>query len=184
MEKNCNERAYSHHYFQHTYFVVLAWKAIQDVILENNLITEEEFQKINQLIIWHDNSKIEKEEWIPYANRFNPNGKQDIGVTKQEFKEAVKLHKAKNLHHFESLKTYEGPYWKCYIIEMVCDYIAMGWELGTFIFEYYETHKEEINLPTNYQQFLDELLTLLKGPKTKCISESLTKKKITELDLK
>lgn len=51
MKKMCNERAYGLHYFKHIYYVVLAWKQIQDLLIDNNLISDMEFDKINQLII-------------------------------------------------------------------------------------------------------------------------------------
>lgn len=184
MQTNCNQRLYFMHYLKHTYFVVLAWKQIQDIIIENNLINETEFQKINQLIIYHDNSKISKEEWLPYARKFNPIGNQDIDKVSAEFKEAVKHHKGNNFHHFELLKTYIGPYWKCYIIEMICDYIAMGWEFGTYIFEYYDANKEKIDLPIPYQEYLDEVLNLLRDPSMHPIQEPLTHKRISSLYFK
>lgn len=184
MAADCNERAYMYHYFKHTWFVVLAWKEIQDLIIANDLITEEEFQKINQLIIWHDNSKISKEEWLPYARRFNPIGNLDKDTVKREFKEAVRHHKSVNIHHFENLRTYEGPYWRCYIIEMICDFIAMGWELGHYIFEYYEEHKHEMQLPVEYQEYLDRVLEVLRDPSMHYIEEPLTTKRMTYLEFK
>ena len=108
-----NEQEYFMHYFKHTYLVILAWKYIQDIIIENKLINELEFNKINQLIIWHDNSKISNTEWVPYARKFHPIGNQDIDKVNLEFKMAVNHHKNNNLHHFESLKNYAGPNWKC-----------------------------------------------------------------------
>lgn len=184
MNKDCNELLHFTHYMKHTLYVVLAWKEIQDIILDNNLINEEEFKKINQLIIWHDNSKISKEEWLPYARQFNPLGYADSNKVKKEFKQAVTHHKKNNLHHFESLKNYIGPDWKCYIIEMICDYIAMGWEFDNYIFEYYEKSKEKIVLPTLYQNYLDEILNALKCPSMHYINEPLTKKRIAYLQFK
>lgn len=184
MQNDCDENLYFLHYLKHTYFVVLAWKEIQDIIIENNLISEEEFHKINQLIIWHDNSKISKDEWLAYARRFNPVGKQDVDRVKVDFKKAVKHHKNINFHHFESLKNYVGPDFKCYIIEMICDYIAMGWEFGTYIFEYYEANKKKINLPILYQNYLDEVLNLLRDSSMHYIEEPLTLKRISYLYFK
>lgn len=162
MRNDCDEKQYFMHYFKHTYLVVLAWKEIQDVLIENCLINEDEFNKINKLIIWHDNSKISKEEWFSYARKFYPLGNQDVNKVKLEFKEAVNHHKCNNLHHFESLNNYTYDDWKCYIIEMICDYIAMGWEFNTYIFEYYDSNKNKIHLPTLYQEYLEEVLNLLR----------------------
>ena len=184
MQKDYNELKYFMHYFEHTYFVVLAWKEIQDILIENNLITENEFNKINQLIIWHDNSKISKDEWIPYARKFNPIGNQEINKVKSEFKEAVIHHKCNNFHHFESLKDYVGPDWKCYIIEMICDYIAMGWEFNNYIFDYYDNNKEKIELPNLYREYLEEVLKILRIPSMHFIEEPMTSKRMTYLYFK
>lgn len=182
MTHDCNINLYFCHYATHTYYVVLAWKEIQDILIENNLITESEFNKINQLVIWHDNSKISTAELFPYARKFNPIGIQNQEKVNAEFKEATKHHKNNNLHHFESLKNYTGADWKCYIIEMICDYIAMGWEFGTFIFEYYENNKFKISLPPLYQEYLDTVLNVLKTPLMNYIKEPLTRKRIIYLD--
>lgn len=181
MEKDYDEKNYFLHYIKHTYYVVLAWKGIQDILIEKNLITEDEFEKINQLITWHDNSKISKEEWRPYARKFNPIGSQDIDKVKIGFKEAVHHHKKNNFHHFESLKDYKGIDWKCYIIEMICDYIAMGWEFNNYIFDYYESNKEKIKLPVKYKEYLEEVLTTLKISSLSFLEEPITINKISTL---
>jgi len=184
VSRNCNEKQYFMHYFKHTYLVVLAWKGIQDILIKNNLINEYEFNRINELIIWHDNSKISESEWLPYARKFNPVGCQDKDKVEIEFKQAVRHHKCNNFHHFESLKNYTGSDWKCYIIEMICDYIAMGWEFDSYIFDYYDSNKEKIDLPTLYQEYLDEVLNLLKDPSMHFIEEPLTPKRISYLYFK
>ncbi len=63
-----------------------------------------EFDRINPLIIWHDNSKISDDEWLSYATKFYPIGNQDSMQVKEDFKKAVEHHKFSNLHHFESLQ--------------------------------------------------------------------------------
>ena len=106
MDKATRDLKYFMHYVKHTYFVVLAWKAISEELWQRNMLTEQEFKKTNNLIIWHDQSKMNKNEWDAYAKRFYGNQKDDETII--AFKEAVKEHKAKNLHHYESLKDYKG----------------------------------------------------------------------------
>ena len=181
MSDVATQRLYFEHYAKHTYYVVLAWKEIQSVLIEQGLISEEEFQKINQLIIWHDNSKISEDEWLPYARRFYSSHGNEESV-KRDFKKAVAHHKKENLHHFESLKNYFGPDWKCYIVEMVCDYIAMGWEFGKYIFEYYEENRNQIELPARYQEYLDWVLNSLRESTIySYLEESLSQKRMVYL---
>ncbi len=185
MKKMCNEQKYFLHYMTHTYYVVLAWKQIQDLLITNNLISKMEFDRINQLIIWHDNSKISDDEWLPYALKFYPIGNQDAIQVKEDFKKAVEHHKVNNFHHFESLQNYAGLDWKCYTIEMICDYIAMGWEFGLYIFEYYDKNREKIKLPHEYKMYLEQVLNILKeDPSMTIIEEPLTTKKKVYLEFK
>lgn len=121
---------------------------------------------------------------MPYARKFYPEGIQDQNQAKEEFKKAVEHHKNNNLHHFESLRNYSGSDWKCYIIEMICDYIAMGWELGVYIFEYYDKDREKIELPHEYKTYLEHVLNILKTPSMSAINEPLTVKRMQYLDLK
>lgn len=184
MQKMCNEQKYFLHYMKHTYYVVLAWKQIQDLLITNNLISKMEFDRINQLIIWHDNSKISGDEWLPYATKFYPIGNKDTNQVKEDFKKAVENHKLNNLHHFESLQNYTGLDWKCYIIEMICDYIAMGWEFGVYIFEYYDKNRGKIQLPHEYKIYLEQVLNVLRSPSMSAIEEPLTTKRMVYLEFK
>ena len=150
------------HYVNHTFYVFLAWKAICEELWNRGMLTEKEFEKTNKNIMWHDQSKMDKGEWEPYAERFC--GEKVDDEVKARFKEAVREHKSKNLHHFESLKDYKGDDWRCYIVELVCDYIAMGWEFNNYILDYYASVKEKIELPSEYKAYLERILSMLREP--------------------
>ena len=154
---------YFNHYAKHTYYVTLAWKIICEELWNHGMLTEKEFEKVTNNIIWHDQSKMDNDEWHAYAEKFY--GTHSGETVKSAFKEAVKSHKSKNLHHYETLKEYKGDDWRCYIVELVCDYIAMGWEFDNYIFEYYNSVKDEFELPSEYQAYLDAILDILKDPK-------------------
>lgn len=156
------EMNYLEHYFTHTYFCVLAWKAIRKELLDTKVITEEELSFINHLIAWHDNSKISDEEFHPYAAFFYPGSKDDPKI-REDFLEALKHHKANNIHHFETLANYKGSDWKCYVIELICDYIAMGWEMNNYLFEYYSLNRDKINLPSLYKEYLESVLEIIRA---------------------
>lgn len=159
MQEKFDVYGYINYYFNHTYNVVLAWKDIQVPLIENEIINEIEFNKINQLIIWHDNSKISKEEFEGYGLKFFP-----LGNTKnndESFKQAWKHHKENNLHHHQSLKDYEGPYRKCYLIEMICDWIAMGWETGSLAQDYYESNKNQFGLLEEDNKLIQKVFLLI-----------------------
>ncbi len=166
MQENFDVYKYINYYFNHTYNVVLAWKDIQLILIENKIIDEVEYNKINSLIIWHDNSKISKEEFLGYGLKFFPvdnNAKND-----ELFKEAWEHHKENNLHHHQSLKYYQGKYKKCYLIEMICDWIAMGWETGSLAQEYYEQNKNKIELTNEDKKIIEDIFLLIN--KSCCLS--------------
>lgn len=181
MSNRTRDLKYFDHYHKHTYYVVLAWKAICIELWNRNMLTESEFEKTTKLIAWHDQSKMDKSEWEPYAEKFFGNSSKE--EVKDAFKAAKREHKAKNLHHYESLKDYEGDDWKCYVVELVCDYIAMGWEFDNYILEYYDSVKESIELPSEYKDFLVSILDMLKEPELfEIVEKPLTPQKAAELD--
>lgn len=182
-EKNLHDAKINHdiHYFRHTYLVVLAWMVIREYLLSSSAITLEELERINMLIAWHDNSKIFPEERNGYAKRFYLN--DDSVEAKEEGNLAVKHHKDNNLHHFESLKDYCGEDWKCYVVEMVCDYIAMGWEFKNYLFEYYEENKDKIILPQEYKEYLEYVLKIIKKNCFDIVESPMTYELETQISL-
>lgn len=167
MENGFNPMEYFNYYMNHTYNVLLAWKDIRDVLYDSEVINDKEYDKINRLIIWHDNSKIEKEEFNAYGMKFF--GKEKTEEANDQFKEAWNHHKSKNLHHHQSLAEYNGLDKKCYIIEMLCDWIAMGWEMGSLAQEYYIDIKEKIELSNEDKILIEKIFYLIK--ENKCYSD-------------
>ena len=157
---------YYKEYFYHVYYhrrnVWLAWEYIGDTLCELDFINENDMESISSLIIIHDHSKLYKDEFIPYAKKFYGPKKNDP-IVKENFKKAVKLHKMRNLHHYESLKSYKGEDWKYYAIELICDYIAMGWEFDSYVNDYFEKVKDELknNLPENYYNYIESIMRII-----------------------
>jgi len=166
MQEKFDVYGYINYYLNHTYNVVLAWKDIRMPLIENKVIDEFEFNKINEQIIWHDNSKISKEEFNAYGVKFFPLSTTE--KNQEEFKKAWEHHKENNLHHHQSLKDYNGPYRKCYLIEMICDWIAMGWETGNLAQDYYQNNKEKIDLDGEDKKIIECIFELIK--QNNCIS--------------
>jgi hypothetical protein len=174
-----NAKAYFEYYVKHTSNVVLAWSIIRDFLIEERVINENELEKINNLVVWHDNSKINLDEFSAYALRFYPCvGKLDEKnqkLIKNNFKKACKIHKKSNLHHHETLKNYQGKDLICYVIEMICDWIAMGWETDFTALQYYEMKKEELELPKATRQTVEKILELI-NKKNSTVYEPKTEK--------
>ena len=155
-------KTYLGHILNHKKMVYLAWLYVGDTLHELGFIDENDMIDINNLIINHDNSKLERDEFFPYARKFN-SPKQKNQAVKDNFKAAVKLHKERNTHHYETLKSYKGQKWKHYAIELICDYIAMGWEFDNYICEYFQTIKDKlkIDLPERYYNYIESIISII-----------------------
>lgn len=154
--------SYLKHVLNHKKLVYTAWLYIGDTLYELGFIDENDMIAINNLITRHDDSKLQRDEFCPYAKRFYGPKPKDLDV-KANFKSAVRLHKGRNLHHYEALKSYKGNNWKHYAIELICDYIAMGWEFNDYICEYFETAKEGLKneLPEPYYIFIERIIRII-----------------------
>ena len=155
-------RKYLDHILEHKKMVYTAWIYIQDTLCELGFISDDDVYPIFELVACHDESKLETDEFIPYAKRFNGPKPKDLTV-KENFKAAVMLHKMRNPHHYESLKKRRGENWKHYAVELICDYIAMGWEFNNYICEYFEVVKEELKnaLPEEYYNFIENVISII-----------------------
>ncbi len=155
-------REYLGHVLNHKEMVYLAWLYIGDSLCELGFIDKSNMEDIDRLITNHDDSKFKKDEFIPYAKKFN-GPKQGNQKVKTNFKTAVNLHKERNLHHYETLKSYDGDDWKNYVVELICDYIAMGWEFNNYVCEYFERVKDELknNLPIEYYNFIESIINII-----------------------
>lgn len=151
--------SYFEYYRNHTQNVVLVWKDIRDFLYEEKIINDTEYEKITNLVIWHDNSKISKEEFNGYGFKFF--GSEQTEETKKEFKKAWEHHKENNIHHHQTLKDYKGDDRKCYIIEMLCDWIAMGWETGDLAGDYYLKIRNEISLEKEELILIETIFDLI-----------------------
>lgn len=140
--ENCMEREVIHNYY-----VVLAWKIIRKELLKAKVINEAEYIFINKLIAWHDDYVMENYKGDPkkmhFIESFNE-GNEGLDRT------------------FESLADYHGDDWKCYVIELICDYIAIGWENKNFLFEYYKKNKDMIDMPSEYREYLEFVLNIIR----------------------
>ena len=155
-------REYLKHILEHRKRVCISWLYICDKLCELGFIDINDMDDINELIMKHDESKLYSDEFIAYARRFN-GPRQKNEKVKIDFKEAVKLHKERNLHHYESLKNYKGDDWKHYAIELICDYIAMGWEFNNYICEYFDKVKGELKdaLPDEYYNYIESIIKII-----------------------
>lgn len=157
-------RSYLEHVLRHRYLVYIAWIYIADTLCSLGFINESDMDAIDNLIKSHDDSKLQEDEIIPYAKKFAKHIQiKKRPEIKENFKVAVILHKERNLHHYEALKSYKGKDWKHYAVELICDYIAMGWEFDNYVCEYFQRVKDELKsaLPEEYYNYIERIICII-----------------------
>lgn len=112
----------------------------------------------------HDISKLSEAEFVQYRRCFYPTeeeskeGKVDLGS-------AWEHHKAENYHHWENWTSIKDPTpneWEVHCVQMVVDWMAMGYKFGDTAQKYYESNKEEIKLPNYAIRFIYEIFERIK----------------------
>ncbi len=143
-------REYCDYLERHLKNVKDSWIILQDKCKDLPFIYDDYlFHSISDMISKHDLSKISKEEFIPYVEKFKP-VKQRTGAQSDNFPKAWKHHKENNPHHWENWANREfyNPYeWQCHCVCMIVDWMAMGMEFGDTAQEYYESQGSKIKLP-------------------------------------
>lgn len=110
----------------------------------------------------HDKSKLSSFEFQAYRAKFFPTEyekENDKGLIKQLFNEAWEHHKSYNHHHWENwiLIDKDNIHVDLFIIENVCDWMAMGMKFGDTAKSYYEKNKERIAIPKGAENYMYEI---------------------------
>jgi hypothetical protein len=139
---------------------------IEDLFIDPDLET-----KAEEIILNHDKSKTELDEYEPYDAYFY-GGNRSYKVV-EDFRKAWLIHIHRNPHHWqhwvlinddpkEGEIIMEMPY--VHIIEMICDWWAFSWIKGdlTEIFTWYDAHKDYMKLHKNTKATVESLLEEMK----------------------
>lgn len=155
-------KSYLKHVLEHKKMVYIAWLYIGDTLCELGFIDKNDMTAIYDLIINHDNSKFQRDEFFAYARRYN-GSRQNNPTVKNDFKISSQLHKERNLHHYEALRLYKDNNWKHYAVELICDYIAMGWEFNDYICDYFKKVNDKLksSLPEDYYNYIESIIKII-----------------------
>lgn len=151
LDKVKKTREYVDYIEEHIINVQRCWKELQEKCIGGGFIWLSDdfiFWNINENIKNHDESKLTKEEFTQYRNYFFNADYEERN--KADFKKAWDNHLIKNDHHWQTWTQKDYMYDNqklIYLIENICDWMAMGVKFGDTAKEYYENNKEEIKLP-------------------------------------
>ena len=147
LELLAKTREYLDYVERHYNNVQKAWKELNEKCKGhgfNWLYDDVIWHEINENIKIHDASKLSRYEFVNYRQFFYP--------TKDEVKDKELMdygwqhHVEQNPHHWQNW-TIHHPNSIVYLIENICDWMAMGYEFGDTAKEYYENNKSKIDLP-------------------------------------
>lgn len=165
---NNNDYEYTQYIKNHQNNVKKAWEAMKqdqecvDLIQKYIPSTTINLDNIDYLIQNHDNSKFSEEEFIPYRKNFYPTSPEEKEENKAAFENAWKHHYTNNMHHWEwwheTGKADEMNI--AYVIEMICDWQAMGYQFNNNAKDWYYKNKENIHLGERQRIFTEDLLEL------------------------
>lgn len=140
-------REYLDYIERHYDNVQKAWKLIDDKCANKGFKWHWDdhcWHIIDQEVKSHDLSKLSAEEFTQYRQFFYPCDGEE--KNKDLFKEAWEHHKENNIHHWQSW-TKKHPNEEVFLVMMLVDWVAMGFEFGDTAKSYYEKNKDEIKLP-------------------------------------
>lgn len=150
-EKIAKFREYLDYFERHYDNVQRAWALI------NEKCQGKGFRFISDDFVWgsidvainmHDESKLSMQEFTQYRNYFfTADGEEK---DKLSFDFAWDHHLGQNEHHWQNWTQRQENgmmYADIFLVQMVCDWMAMGIEKGDTAKSYYENNKDSIHLP-------------------------------------
>ena len=164
------ENNYREYIANHKQNVEKAWLVMKsnskclELITKNlNTNTESAVRLIDALIESHDISKYEAAEFDAYRKNFYPVNEEEKESNTAAFDIAWKHHYTNNLHHWNwwyesgNMDNMQMPY----VVEMICDWEAMGYKFGGNSKEYYEKNKQKIFLGERQKLFAEQLMNIV-----------------------
>lgn len=157
-------REYINYIEEHVENVRKAWEELKIKCKDMSFICDDyRYFSIEDLVDRHDASKLSEEEFVRYRKYFYPTKEEE--ETKRSLSKAFEHHKKENDHHWQTWteKEYYNPYSKeIFCVEMILDWMAMGYKFGDTSKEYYEKNKDKIYLPDWSINFIYEIFDKLK----------------------
>ena len=118
---------------------------------------------LRQRIILHDISKFKTEEFDAYRKNFFPISKKEKENNLENFKRAWQHHYDVNAHHWQHRRNNtefnkNDPEQAVNVLENICDWIAVGYVYKNRPYQYYEKHKDIIELCPEEKAFFEHII--------------------------
>lgn len=140
------------------------WNKCQNIIImkhHTELSVDRIKEKYKDQIDRHDQSKYSKEEFDAYRRYYFSINDEEKEGAKQDYESSLQHHYDYNPHHWNYwLHDVDAMPYE-YVVEMVCDWQAMGYKFKNTAHEYYIKNKDNIVLGSKQKEWLEELLQAL-----------------------
>jgi hypothetical protein len=118
---------------------------------------------LKQRVVFHDITKFEAEEFDAYRKHFFPISKKEKENNLENFEKAWQHHYDNNSHHWQHRRNNtefnkNDPEQVVNILENVCDWLAVGYLYKNRPYQYYEKHKEKIELCPEEKEFFEYII--------------------------
>lgn len=169
-------REYLDYIEEHYDNVQKAFKIVEDKCSDMSIIYDDyKYHVLKSDVMLHDFSKLSDNEFVQYRVKFFPTkfekDKSDEhiifkDIIKDDFNKAWDNHKEQNNHHWQTWTT--NQYYNPYIEEidcthMVIDWIAMGMKFNDTARNYYESNRDDIDIPDWAVDFIYEIFDRVYG---------------------
>jgi hypothetical protein len=145
-------REYLDYIKEHRELVKKAFSIVHEVIKAE---VEYDYETMEMLIEQHDLSKYSAEEFTQYKAKFYPTKveKENEEYLEDDFNKAWEHHKKYNFHHMETINECVSERMRfCYLIEMLCDWLAMSMKFKNDFRKYFTENIEEIKTHLTEEQ--------------------------------
>ena len=118
---------------------------------------------LKQRVVFHDITKFKAEEFDAYRKNFFPISKKEKEDNLENFEKAWQHHYDNNLHHWQHRRyntefNKNDPEQVVNVLENVCDWLAVGYTYKNRPYQYYEKHKEKIELCPEEKEFFEYII--------------------------
>lgn len=118
---------------------------------------------LKQRVVFHDMTKFKVEEFDAYRKNFFPISKKEKEDNLENFEKAWQHHYDNNSHHWQHRRyntefNKNDPEQVVNVLENVCDWLAVGYTYKNRPYQYYEKHKEKIELCPEEKEFFEYII--------------------------
>ena len=118
---------------------------------------------LKQRVVLHDISKFKAEEFDAYRKHFYPISKKEKEENEEAFNRAWQHHYDVNAHHWQHRRyntefNKNDPEQVVNVLENICDWIAVGYTYKNRPYQYYEKHKDIIELCPEEKKFFEHII--------------------------